>query len=86
LRLRALDRQDIDHDFTTLGGCVCGGLVVVMVAGFATDYIMAEVQFWLLAALVSVQQLTMASASSSAQARGRVLGSYNTRPSTAGAS
>lgn len=54
---RLIDRADIDPDVVTLGGAIAGGLMVVIVAGSATDYLLAEVQFWLFAALVSALQL-----------------------------
>lgn len=58
VRLRRLiDKADVDPDVVTLGGAIAGGLMVVMVAGSATDYLLAEVQFWLFAALVSALQL-----------------------------
>jgi hypothetical protein len=44
----------------TLGAACCGGMTAVIVAGSAADYLMAEIQFWLLAALVSMLQLARA--------------------------
>lgn len=61
LTIRRLDRRNADPELTTLAGAACGGLVVVFVAGMATDYLMAEVQFWLFAGLVSALQLLRAS-------------------------
>jgi O-Antigen ligase len=61
-RIRRLDRSSGDPDLTTLGGTICGALTVIFVAGLATDYLMAEMQFWLYAALVSLLQLIEASA------------------------
>jgi O-antigen ligase len=58
LQIRRLDRRHADPDFSSLGGAVCGGLVVVFVAGMATDYLMAEVQFWHFAALASLLRLS----------------------------
>jgi hypothetical protein len=55
-KLRRLGRPGIEPELATLGGALCAGLVVVMVAGTATDYLMAEVQFWLYAGLVCVFQ------------------------------
>lgn len=46
-----------DHELVALAVGLCGGLIVVLVAGLGTDYLMAEVQFWFLAALVSSLQL-----------------------------
>jgi hypothetical protein len=58
LRLRRLAaRRDVDASVTTLAGAIAGALAVVMAAGLATDYLLAEVQFWLFAALVSARQL-----------------------------
>ena len=36
------------------GRLLCGALVVVLVAGIATDYLTEEVQFWLFAGLIAV--------------------------------
>lgn len=60
LRLRALDRAGVDPGLVTLGASVCGALAVVWMAGHTADYLMAEVQFWLFAALVSVMQFSVA--------------------------
>lgn len=54
-RVRAMNAQPHnDPELTTLGACVCGALAVVFTAGNTADYLIAEVQFWLYAALVSV--------------------------------
>lgn len=57
IRLRRMQSQQVDPEVITLAAVYCAGLVVVMVAGSATDYLMAEVQFWLFAGLVSALQL-----------------------------
>jgi O-antigen ligase len=58
LRLRRLNsRVGVDPDVITLGAAVAGTLMVVIAAGSATDYLLAEVQFWMFAALVSALQL-----------------------------
>lgn len=58
LRLRRLvSRRDVDPTVATLAGSIAGALMVVMLAGTATDYLLAEVQFWLFAALVSARQM-----------------------------
>ncbi|WP_298824568.1 O-antigen ligase family protein [uncultured Piscinibacter sp.] len=57
LRLRRMNDAGGDVELVTLGSGAFGALGVVLVAGLATDYLMAEVQFWLLAALVSVLQI-----------------------------
>jgi O-antigen ligase len=61
LTIRRLGRQGADPDLATMSGALCGGLFVVIVAGLAADYLMAEVQIWLFAALASALQLTRAS-------------------------
>jgi len=58
LRLRRMAAwREADPAVVTMGGAIAGGLMVVVVAGTATDYLLAEVQFWLFAALVSALQL-----------------------------
>jgi len=54
LKIRRLSQQGLDPMLATLGGALCGAVLVVIVAGSATDYLMAEVQFWLYAGLVSM--------------------------------
>ncbi len=61
LRIRALDRTGNDPELTTLGAATCAALAVVWTAGHTADYLMAEVQFWLFAALVSMLQMSVAS-------------------------
>jgi hypothetical protein len=56
-RVRSMNKRGVDPGLVTLGAALCGALMVVIVAGSATDYLMAEVQFWLFAALVSTLQL-----------------------------
>lgn len=63
LRARRLQRWRVDPSFTTLGATVAGMLVVVLVAGITTDYLLAEVQFWMLAVLVSLFQIAEQEAS-----------------------
>lgn len=60
-RLRRLSRQGMGAELATLGAALSGALMAVVVAGIATDYLMAEVQFWLYAALVSLLQIGQAS-------------------------
>lgn len=62
LTIRRLGRLGADPELITAASAICGGLVVVIVAGIAADYLMAEVQIWLFAALVSVLQLSAESA------------------------
>lgn len=60
LRLKRLDAQHGDARLTTLGGAICGALAAVFVAGNTADFLMAEVQFWLFATLVSCLQFATA--------------------------
>ncbi|WP_280154025.1 O-antigen ligase family protein [Piscinibacter sp. XHJ-5] len=57
LRVRRMNQSGVDPGLITLSAATCGTLMVVIVAGSATDYLMAEVQFWMFAALVSALQL-----------------------------
>jgi O-Antigen ligase len=59
-RLRSMDKRGAPPMTVTLGAATCGALFVVFVAGSATDYLMAEVQFWLFAALVSALRFDIA--------------------------
>lgn len=52
LRIRRLNAQGMDPQTTTMAGVLCGVILCVYVSGQATDYLMAEVQFWIYAALV----------------------------------
>lgn len=56
-RIRSMAGSGTDPDVTTMAATYCGAIVVVIVAGSATDYLMAEVQFWLFAGLVSALRL-----------------------------
>jgi hypothetical protein len=55
-RMRNLPQSD--PELVTLAGSMCGALAVVFVAGNTADYLLAEVQFWLFAGLVSVPWLS----------------------------
>ena len=57
LRVRRMNSRGVDPQVITLAATCCASLSVVMVAGIGTDYLMAEVQFWLFGALVSALQL-----------------------------
>jgi O-antigen ligase len=59
-RTRRLSLHHPDAELITLIGTACAGLMVVHVSGIAADYLMAEVQFWLYAAIVSGLHLTQA--------------------------
>jgi hypothetical protein len=54
LRLRGLEVQNGDPNLMTLTGAIGGALAAIFVAGNATDFLLAEVQFWLFATLVSI--------------------------------
>ncbi|WP_341888280.1 O-antigen ligase family protein [Variovorax sp. YR752] len=70
LRLRRVaGHSGVDPDVVTMGGALAGALTVVIVAGSATDYLLAEVQFWLFAALASTLQLAEAPSGQAAQAQ-----------------
>src|SRR5947207_5628510 len=56
-RLRKWNSPKDDPDLTTMAAAIAGCLTSVMVAGLATDYLLAEVQFWMFAALVCAIQL-----------------------------
>jgi O-antigen ligase len=53
-RIRRLNGVVGDPELLTLGGTACAALIVIYVSGISTDYLLAENQFWLLAALVSM--------------------------------
>jgi len=52
-RLNRLDQNGLPIELGMLRAGIGSGLAVVFVAGFATNYIRAEVQFWLLALLIA---------------------------------
>lgn len=54
LRLRRLESTHGDPNLTTLSASIVGALTVVFVAGNTADFLLAEVQFWLFAILVSI--------------------------------
>ncbi len=56
MRLNRLERAHRDARVTTWGAAIGGALVVIFVSGNTADFLMAEVFFWLCAALVSLQQ------------------------------
>ncbi len=57
-RSRRLGRLGSAPQLQTLAAGLCGGIVVVMVAGIFTDYLLAEIQYWLLMALVCLFQVS----------------------------
>jgi O-Antigen ligase len=60
LRSRWNERMQGDADSTTLIAAIAAALAAVFVAGNTADFLMAEVQFWLFAALVSLLQFAAA--------------------------
>ena len=58
LRIRRMRGPAYDPALTTLGASMCGALAVIFAAGNTADYLLAEVQFWLFAALVSMLWLS----------------------------
>jgi hypothetical protein len=56
-----------------LAAGLCGALVVVFVAGLATDYLTTEVQFWLFACLVSAMNLLSPTPQARPAAAGRAV-------------
>lgn len=69
LRLRRLNRGGIDPQLLTLGATMCATIIIVLVAGVATDYLLAEVQFWMLGGLASMLQLARVRELADEQAR-----------------
>ncbi len=57
VRIRGMNGLRGDPEIITLGAAVCGALAAVWVAGNTADYLMAELQFWMFACLVSTLQL-----------------------------
>lgn len=55
LLVRRLGRKG-DAELATNGAALCGALMVVFVAGMSSDFLKAEVQFWLFAGLASLLQ------------------------------
>jgi hypothetical protein len=78
LRIRRASKRGADPELVSMAAACAAGLMVVIVAGSAADYLMAEVQFWLFAALAAALQLAEAKAqpapAAAAAARAPVLG------------
>jgi hypothetical protein len=70
IKLRSRETVHRDPELTTMAATVAGVLAVVFVAGNTADYLMAEVQFWMFALVVTLRQLAEqpAPATSPAQA------------------
>ena len=66
-RVRSWNGPRDDPELTTLAASICGALVVVFVAGIATDFLLAEVQFWMFAAAVCAIQMRQALVSPATQ-------------------
>jgi len=56
LRMRGLEMQHGDPNITTLAATIVSALAVIFVTGNTADFLLAEVQFWLFATLVSILQ------------------------------
>lgn len=92
LAVRRANRTGADGRVCTYASAACAAFTVVLVAGIATDYLAAEIQFWMLAALTCALQLVHSKfstaaapgARASADARSAVIGSVP--PATAPAS
>ncbi len=56
VKLRSLERRHGDPAVTTLGATAGAVLAVVFVSGNTADFLMAEVQFWIFAVLVTLLQ------------------------------
>jgi O-antigen ligase len=76
-RIRGMGAAVDDPELLTLGGSVCAALFVIFGSGISTDYLLAENQFWLLGALVSMLQLALG--------RERALGTADTVRAPVGA-
>lgn len=59
VRLRRMEAIHGDPQITTLGAAVVGALTAVFVAGNTADFLLVEVQFWLFAIFVSIQQFAL---------------------------
>ena len=57
LKLRRLELHHGDPNLTTLASAIGGVLAVIFVTGITADFLLAEIQFWMFAAFVSVLQL-----------------------------
>ena len=62
LRVFRMRHRVPDPTQPVIAAGLCGGVMVVLVAGIGTDYLMAEVQFWFLAGLVCALRLLEAAA------------------------
>ncbi len=69
LRIYLFRNKATDPAQPVIAAGYCGGIMVVLVAGFSTDYLMAEVQFWLMAGLVAALQLLREKVGASVSAR-----------------
>jgi hypothetical protein len=69
LRIYLLRHRVDDPTQPVIAAGLCGGVMVVLVAGIGTDYLMAEVQFWILAGLVCSLRLLKSAARPAAARR-----------------
>ncbi len=80
--LRRLPRQGVPYDTVTPAAASCAAIAVIWTAGHFTDYLIAEVQFWLFAVLAaSVERIRLAR-----QARFAAAGVWPSAPQHAAAS
>jgi hypothetical protein len=56
-RIRAARAATANPELNTLAGAICGALVALYVAGQTADFLLAEIQFWLLPLLVTAMQM-----------------------------
>jgi hypothetical protein len=60
-KLKTLQRQRVDAELTAPAVACCAAIAVIWTAGQFTDYLMAEVQFWMFALLAaSLEQIRVA--------------------------
>lgn len=69
LAVRRSSKRVADARVCTYAAATCAAFTVVLVAGIATDYLAAEVQFWMLAALTCALQLLTLGSATAAPAR-----------------
>ncbi len=53
IRVRNWHQQAVEPAQVTMVAALCAAIFLILVAGLTTDYLMAEIQFWLLAALAA---------------------------------
>jgi hypothetical protein len=73
-KLRSLEPRHGDPEITTLAATAGAVMAVVFVAGNTADFLMAEVQFWIFAVLVTLLQLAQRAAPDLGRAKAPVRG------------